>query len=175
MKRVFYLSGLLVISVLCGCVYEVPLAEEAAVPIDPALTGTWQKIPPEGEEVDPDESVAVLPFSKTEYVVVCTPSRNDVVLFVPGMHEAVFRAYPIEVRNHKLIQLEWLQPHANGGARYQVCRYTLNDGVLTVETLNRDLVSPEMADSKELRNAVLENQDNPELFVDPVCYRRFEQ
>lgn len=162
MKRI---SALLSILLLCGCVYEVPLVEEPVVLIDPELTGTWQLIPNEGEPEDPTAQLVILPFSQTEYVVVCSPSKNDRV---------VFRGYPAHVKGMELVQLEWLQAEP-GQKRYHVCHYTLQDGRLLVQTLNNDLVSDLITDSETLREAFVENCRNPKVFSTPMVYRKMNR
>lgn len=162
MKR---LASLLIGLFLCGCVYEVPLVEEAVVLIDPELTGTWQLIPDEGEPEDPTAQLVILPFSQTEYAVICSPAQND---------RTVFRAYPAHVNGMELVQLEWLQAEA-GQKRYHVCRYTLLEGRLTVQTLNNDLVSDLITDSAALREALIENCRDPKIFSTPMVYRKMNR
>ena len=156
------LFGLWVVLALCSCVYDVPLAEEALLPIDPALVGIWQLIPEEGEAIDPEERLIILPFSTNEYVVVKSPGEGAVY----------FRAYLVRVDDLLLIQLEWLGVAPEDGDRYQVCRYRLEEGVLTAEMLNDKIVGAEIADSKALRETILANRANPDLFFDPGRYRR---
>jgi hypothetical protein len=152
---------LLPVLLLCSCVYEVPLVENATVPVDSALTGTWQGIPKKGEAEDPSGKMIILPFSKTEYVVICSPDEED---------RMIFRAYPVQTDGFNLVQLEWLQ--ADQG-RYHICRYELSeDGTLTVETLSPKLVDKEINDSKTLRETLLANRDNPNLFSNPLRYRK---
>jgi len=154
-----------ILLLICGCKYEVPLVEEAVIPVDSALTGIWQKIQEEGKAEDVDEQMVILPFSKTEYVAVLSPGDG-------GLY---FRAYPIRVGDMALIQLKWLGagPEENDET-YQVCRYSLQNGVLTVEMLNEDVISDEIKDSAALREALQGSRDNPELFEKPDCYRKLD-
>ncbi|MBL7017145.1 MAG: hypothetical protein ISR84_06265 [Kiritimatiellales bacterium] len=155
-------AGLVVALLLCGCVYDGPLVEDAVVPVDPALTGLWQEIPKEGEAEDPDEKLLILPFSKTEYVAVVSPGDG-------GLY---FRAYPVHLEGMELIQLEWLGVDKDEDEPYHVCRYSLKDGVLTVEMLNDDVISSDLKDAAALREALLANLRNPDLFQSQGCYRR---
>lgn len=153
------LAGLLV----CGCIYDVPLVEKAELPVDAALTGIWQEIPAEGKPEDPDDRMVILPFSDTEYIAVIGPGEDALY----------FRAYPIRLDGMELVQLKWL----NGGEDaepYTVCRYSLKDGILTVEYLNKDVVDPKIKDSSALRDALLANRENSKLFGDPGRYRKLE-
>jgi len=149
---------------LCSCVYEVPLDEEAAIPLDPALTGLWQEIPAEGKPEDPDDRLVILPFSKTEYVAVVSPDDG-------GLY---FRAYPVHLGGMELIQLEWLGVDKEEDEPYHVCRYSLKDEILTVEVLNEDVISSDLKDAVALRKALLENCRNLDLFGKPGRYRRLE-
>ncbi len=158
------LTVLLSILLLGGCIYDVPLVEKAEVPVDPALTGIWQMIPDEGTLEDPDDRLVILPFSKTEYVAIS--GQSDAALY--------FRAYPVRLDGMELIQLEWLQVEPGGDERYHVCRYTLENGVLTVETLNDDVVGRRITDSKALCKTLLVNRDDPELFEDAARYQKLE-
>jgi len=164
MKITFWILCLLSIFLVCACVYEVPLVEEDVLSVDPQLAGIWQEIPEEGEAEDLDDRLIILPFSETEYVAILSPGDG-------GLY---FRAYPIRVGDMTLIQLEWLGVDPEEGERYHVCQYMLQNGVLTVETLNDDVISDEIKDSAALRAALLENRDNPELFDEPDRYRRVE-
>jgi len=158
------MMSLVAILLLCSCVYEVTLVEQAVIPVDPALTGIWQETTEEGTAEDPDDRMVLLPFSKTEYVAILSPG-----------HDALyFRAYPICVEGLELLQLEWIQANPDGHERYLVCRYAVQDGVLTVETLNDDVISDDIKDSAALREALLANRDNPDLFDSPDRYRKLE-
>ena len=164
-KIIFHIFCLLAGLTLCGCIYDVPLVEKATIPVDPALTGMWQFIPEGGEEVDPDEKMQVLPFSANEYVVIYPSEKDD-------MH---FRAYPIQLDDLLLVQLEWLEAASKMEDRYHVCRYTLDDGILTVETLNNSVVESGITDSKALCETLLANRDNPDLFEDSGRYRKLKE
>jgi hypothetical protein len=50
----------------------------------------------------------------------------------------------------------------------------LADGILTIEVLNSDSVSDDIKDAAALREALLANRDNPELFEEQGRYRRIE-
>ena len=147
------IPGLVLILLLCGCIYETPLIVEAVIPVNQSLTGLWQEIPKDGKAEDPDDRLVILPFSATEYIAVLSPG-NDALYF---------RAYPVRLKDMELIQLEWLGVDKEKNEPYLVCRQTLADGVLTIETLNGELVSPEIKDPASLRKALLENRSNPEL------------
>ena len=150
--------------VLCACVYEVPLTEKAVVAVDPELTGTWLLITEEGTDSDPNEKMVILPFSANEHVVVLSP----------GDKSLYFKAYPVEIDDLHLIQVEWLGIAPDKKERYQVCRYALVDDILTVDLLNDKVIGAGIKTSKALRETVLSSRDNPYLFGESGRYRKLE-
>ena len=143
-----------------------PLSAEHNVSIDNALLGHWLMLP---DETDPNaslDSMTVLQFSDTEYLVNYT-SEGSVT---------VFRAYLIEVGKGTLLQLEFLgtdegPPQGNTDEhRFMVAQYVLHQGELEVKTLNTDVVSRDLKDSQSLVQAYLANLDNPELFNNPGVF-----
>ncbi|MBC8207378.1 MAG: hypothetical protein ISR85_03605 [Kiritimatiellales bacterium] len=72
----------------------------------------------------------------------------------------------------ELVQLKW--PAPDEGDDCEICRYSLEEGILTVKTLSREVVSPKIKDSAVLRETLLANRDNPDLFEKPNRYRRFK-
>ncbi len=163
MKKVSVVVCGTALLLLCGCIYEVPLAEKAEVAVDPALTGLWQMIPDEGQPEDPNDRLMVLPFSRTEYAAVASP----------GADALYFRAYPVRLEGLELVQLECLQIDP-GKERYHVCRYAIEGGILTVQTLNPAVVGAKTVDSAALRAALLANRSDPDLFEKPYRYRRLK-
>lgn len=155
---------LFVILLLCGCIYEVPVVEEAVIPVDPALTGTWQEIPDEGKLADSADRMVVLAFSANEYIVAFSPTDDAIY----------YRAYLIKVDDLMLVQLKMLELAGDKKKSYLVCRYAVQDGILTVETLNADVVSDDIKDSAALRETLLANRDNPDLFKEQSRYRKLE-
>lgn len=152
-----------VLLVICGCIYEVPLVEKAEIPVDPALVGTWQLIPPAGEEEEPEEKMTIRPLSSTEYEAICSPGNRD---------QMTFRAYSIGIGDMKLIQLEWLDAGSGENERFHVCRSSISDGILAVEMLNPEIVEPSSTDPTVLREMLLENGGNRELFGSSLRYRK---
>ena len=155
------LVSLFAVFLLCSCIYDVPFVDLAELPVKMDVVGVWEKIPDEGKASDPDDKLVILPFSGHEYIVVSSPAEN-------GLY---FRAYPVQVGDSVYIQLEWLGAEKNP---YHLCRYTVKDGILTIELLDEGAVSPEIASSADLRKALQENLDNPELFTEAVSYRKLD-
>lgn len=158
--------GLIVLFSLTGCIYDVPLVEEAEIAVDPSLVARWEPLPGE-DGTDGSEMLVILPFSETEYI--CVLEGDDDAMY--------FRAYPILLDDMTLIQLEWLLPDKNKGeiSPYHICRVTLTDDILSVEYINEDVVSSDIKDSASLRDAVLANRENPDLFESPGRYRKTEE
>lgn len=158
---------------LAGCLYESPLIKEHSLAIDTSSLGLWQLIPDEGEEADPEEKMMILRYSDTEYMVHYPISGNEVFYY---------RAYPIKIGNRSYIQIEVIgsedgpiDPQESDSKEiYHVVSYTLEAGVLTITTLNSNLIDEDLKDSAALMKAFIENQDNKELFNDPGKFRKVE-
>lgn len=175
MKWIAPLLSLWMSLTLCSCVYEAPLAEKGTEALDPTLKGSWKKFIAVGDnEFESEETLSIVPFSTTEYAVITKSDGSDSMMCLPGTDYTVFRAYPVKLRDLSLIQIEWLGAHSQTLTRFHVCRYAISNDVLTVEMLNRDLIGPEITDTKDLRDAVLALREEPELFCKPVQYRRVE-
>lgn len=154
--------------VLAACQYVVPLSEDHNIHIDSALLGHWTMLPDKNEPGASIDSMTVLQFSDTEYLINYVSEGS-------GMF---FRGYLIETGGHTLLQLQFLgtdegppedsaQEH-----RFIVARYVLEQGRLEVNTLNSQLVSRDLVDSQALMQAYLANIDNPELFTDPGFFTK---
>lgn len=159
---------LLLALVFCGCEYNVPLVDEATVAIDPTLVGVWEPVREQDEEAKSEEKLVILSFSKTEYMII-HPTGKD---------EMYFRVYPVTIDGLKLVQLQWLgyQQHALKGTEkpYQLCRYRLDQDILTIQVLNGKVLDREAETSEALRQSLLENKSNPELFQDPGRFRKLK-
>lgn len=75
-----------------------------------------------------------------------------------------------------LIQTEWRAPETDkkDASPYYVCRFSYTNDILTVEYLNQDVVDSDIKDSAPLRDAVLANRSNPDLFGDPGRFRKLD-
>ncbi|MBC2596113.1 hypothetical protein H5P28_17735 [Ruficoccus amylovorans] len=144
--------GLGVALLLGGCVYEVPLAEEANVPVDPALLGTWTLVQPD----DPANSITavVSQLSATEYVVATTGYAEKT---------QCYRAWPVEFDGVRYLQLQGL----NDGT------FKKNEKVYLLGKLDRNgdhlnlsllMLKGEFANSDALQQALRENISKPDTF-----------
>jgi hypothetical protein len=148
------LVGLALALLLGGCVYEVPLTEEANVPIDHALLGTWTLT----ETNNPAKTLTavITRLSDTEYVVATTTYAEKI---------QCYRAWPVELDGVRYLQLKALD---NGifkkdAKPYLVGRLELESNKLTLSLLTLDgdgLSTPEA-----LRQALRNHADDPDLFL----------
>ncbi len=157
---------LLSLLLLMACQYSVPLSIDHSIAIDPSLLGNWKML---AEEDDPGaslDSITVLPFSNTEYLLHYVGEGS-------GMF---FRAYLIEPGGDRLLQLELLGSDEgpltenDDAHRYIVARYSLEGTTLTVSTMNTELVSRDINSTGALLKAYLENRVNPGLFANPARF-----
>lgn len=149
-----------------GCIYEVPMTPDHAIPVDPAMVGLWQGVPEPGKADEPDARMLVLKYSDTEYVIRY-PSGRDAMYF---------RGYPIKVGNLQCVQIQLIggddQPVKGDDRRYHVVACKLADGVLEVRTLNPDVISNQVTTSADLAKAIRANLANPDLFKDPGKFKK---
>ncbi|MCK9996147.1 MAG: hypothetical protein KAH56_07685, partial [Candidatus Krumholzibacteria bacterium] len=113
-----------------GCVHEAPLTTEHNLVIDPALLGLWELVPGEARG-DPDEDrMVVMRWSDTEYLVQ-----------IPlGAEGDFFRAYPVEIGGHSLIQTEYVGNYGRGlyppkETFFPVITYEIVEGILIAGSL----------------------------------------
>jgi hypothetical protein len=153
--------------ILAGCQFDFPLSLEHSIPVDPDAIGLWESVPEQGEKT---EGMMVLKFSDTEYLIHY-PTGEE------GMY---FRGYPVEVGGVACVQLELLGtedgPVAKGDkARFQIANYEIKDEVLTIKTINTELIGGELKSSEELNKVFLEHNDDPELFTNPGKFRKIQE
>lgn len=149
-----------------GCLYETPLAEQTDAPVEPALLGTWEFVPPE-EKSNEIERMLILAFSGTEYLVQYPVGGND---------EAYYRAYAARVGDVPCVQLQLIGtpagPPKDDPTLYHVAVCTLDGDELEIKFLNTDLVGTDLKTSDELRAKFLEHRNNPDLFTNAGKWRR---
>jgi hypothetical protein len=148
---------------MTACSYDAPLETRHAIPVDPAVLGIWVSADPEDNE---KETMVILPFSETEYLVHYPADADD------GMY---FRAYAIKVAGVACVQLALLgtpKGRETGTERYEVATYRLVDGRLEIRTLNKKLVDSELSGGTALREAFEKHSSDPELFTNPGTFTR---
>ncbi len=73
------------------------------------------------------------------------------------------------------MQLEWLGVDVEKDSPYHLCRYAIEDEVLTVDLVNDDVVGSGIKTSAKLREILLVNRSNPALFHESKRYRQLEE
>jgi hypothetical protein len=160
---------------LAGCIYDVPLEPTAKLPVDKTLAGLWETMPeptskpPASADRKPPERMRIIQFSDTEYLVHY-PACED------GFY---FKAHAIRVGGIDCVQIQWLGTAEDGTnatkEQFHVTRHTLKDGILEIMTLNEKLIPRKSAPTTEkLRECFIANKDKPDLFKDPIRFRRVE-
>jgi len=156
----------LVLTLLSGCEYQAPVTTNHTIPVDPAVLGVWEAVPEPGKAADADETMLVLKYSETEYLIRY-PSGKDAMFF---------RGYPIQVGGLQCVQIQLLgakdQPVHDDERKFHVVAYTLAGGVLEVKTLNTELVPRSLATSAGVLKAIQANLADPDLFKDPGRFRK---
>ena len=160
---------------LAGCQYHAPLTTQHNIAIDPKVLGKWEFVPEksaedssdETEEEEQREALMVLKFSDTEYLIHYPVNRD-------GMY---FRGYPVRIGNVSCVQLQLIGTEKDSittddEKRYHVVSYQLSEEMLKIEVLNDNIVSGDLKKSKELKQAVLENQNAKDLFHEPGTFRK---
>jgi len=159
----------LLMLVLCGCEYAVPLAKNPAVAIDPNVIGVWSPKQDECGEEEREEKMVILPFSENEYMII----------YPAGEEEMYFRAYTVELDGLSVIQLCWLgqrqRPLSKSQKPYQVCKYELNDGILSIQVLNSKVIDRRADTSEALAASLLDKKADPELFQEPARFQKAEE
>ena len=168
MKNLFPLLAI-VLSLTSGCVHEAPLTKENTLAIEPALLGLWELVPGEAKGDPEEDRMVVMRWSDTEYLA-------QLPLGAEGDY---YRAYPVEIGGHSLIQAEflgncsreWYPPEKTF---YPILRYELVEGILIISSLNPEVVDVEITDSEVLRESFLKNKDRQDLFNPPAHFRRVD-
>ena len=146
-----------ILLLLAGCDYEIPLSQTASAPANPALAGTWT-----GQSTD----------GKTVSMKVETSGTEYRVIYAEGRDALTFKGFEVSTAGLNLIQLE-LQ---NGDAKkYLFSKYELTPEGLFVYRLNPEVISSKCQTSEELLNDITAHRQNPALFSEPLKFKRFVQ
>jgi hypothetical protein len=152
-----------VLGLLAGCEYTVPLAKSPEIGIDKAILGLWQRTKDDGQV----EQLCVLPLDPKEYLVS----------FPSGVTNSMFaRACLCRVADKSLVQLEWVGSGEGklleDNRAFQFVTYSLAGDRLTVRLLNSEVVSKDVASTEELTKAFAANKDNANLFKEPMVFTK---
>jgi hypothetical protein len=151
MKKVLFPVLLML---LAGCDFDVPLSRTASAPANPALAGSWvQKAAQETFTMN-------IRTSGTDYAV----TYGEV-----GETPLTFKGFTVEAADLKLIQLELTD---SGITKYLFVKYEMTPDRLSVYRLNKQVVSALCRTSEELLNDIALHKNNPALFEEPIQFTR---
>lgn len=165
-----FTKSLMIICILLtsACDFDVPLSAENAIPIDRSLLGVW--FSDNGEESISDlVQIDVMEFSDNEYLIEYYQDRSS--LF--------FRAYLIKVSDRLMLQAQLLgnedEPVATSIIeRFAVISYTLESDHVIFSKMNAGVIDKDTLNSEALREAFIEQKDNPKLFINPTKFKRMK-
>jgi hypothetical protein len=153
---------------VAACEYQEPLSEKQNISVDPALLGLWEPVPEENETKPSGEWIVALKYSDTEYMIHYQTRTESMY----------FRAYPIKVGDLSCMQLELIGngdgPVEKGEPAFQAASVTLSGDEATIRMMNTSVVASKLR-GPALREAFLKNAKNPDLFRDPVKFRRVKK
>jgi hypothetical protein len=157
----------LVVILLCiaACEYREPLSEKQNISVDPALLGLWEPVPEKNEPKPSGEWILALKYSDTEYMIHYRTRTESIY----------FRAYPLKIGDISCMQLQLIGiddgPPAKGEPVYQAAFVALTGDEATIRMMNASVVSSNLR-GPALREAFIKNAKNPDLFREPVKFRR---
>lgn len=171
MKSTFL--SIICLFILSSCVYQSPLTESHEIKIDQKVLGLWQ----DKNEGNNNEKMMILRFSDTEYLIHYPVHKDDMY----------FRAYPIKIGDHSLIQLEIIGNHEGAlqkdeKYRFTVSLYKLIDGELEIRNIKAKFMDNpneshgEFKDINDLKKAILSSKDNDinKYFEEPGRFTKVE-
>ncbi len=148
---------------LAGCDYTVPRVSHPETDVDHAIVGLWQRSRPDGTS----ERLLVLPLSRTEYLVMF-PAESENAMFA--------RACLWNQENTAWVQLNWFGTaqgrYPTDNRTFQYASYAMEDGKLTLQLLNPDVVPKDIASSEALAKAITDQRGHPNLFRPLMVFRR---
>ncbi len=150
---------------LLGCDYKVSLVETASEPIDPAVVGAWERTS-EGGSV---ERLLILPISEQEYLVV----------FPEGASNALYaRGHLWRHKDITLVQLDWFGTSRvdlpQDDRTFQYVSFSVDADTLTCRLLNPEVVDKDIRSSAALVEAIMENNDHPELYRPSMVFQKVD-
>ena len=162
-KSGYSLMILLVSFFLAGCEYEMPLVEEPQIEMDERLVGLWTHTDTHGRE----SSLVLVPLQPNE-LFVAYPEGAETTLYA--------RSTLWEKDDLRVVQLKWFGTSKGTVAEdhvvYQYGTYTLEGDTLTFRLINPAVVPQNMDTRADLIEAMIDNQDHPELLRSPMVFTR---
>lgn len=162
MKKIKWMMPLLV-GLLTGCEYTVPLVTVPLIDIDTSIVGLWERTKSDGQS----ESLLILPLDEKEYLVSYPAGVSDSMYARGALWHGPDRT---------LVQLDWFGSGkgnlAVGDRTFQYVTYEVKADALTIWLVNADVISKDVATTEELAAALALNRDHPELLKDPITFWR---
>jgi hypothetical protein len=89
------------------------------------------------------------------------------------------KAFLYRIAGKTLVQLRWIGT-AKGSLPennrvYQFAAYEIEDGELRIRLLNTSLVSKDTTSSAQLASSIEENRDSPDLFREPLVFKKVKE
>ncbi len=147
-----------ILMLLAGCDYEVPLSQTATSAANPALAGTWT-----GQSSEGKTAALEIKTSGTDYTATYTEDGRSIVL----------KGFAVSAAGLNLIQLE-LQ-NADNQNKYLFVKYELTPEGLSVYRLNSEVVSAKCKTTEELLGDITVHKQNPLLFNEPLKFTKSVQ
>ncbi len=146
-----------VLMLLAGCDYEIPLSQTPSASANPALAGTWA-----GQLTDEKPVSMEVKTSGTDYLVTYTEGNNTLT----------FRGFEIKAGGLSLIQLAMKD---NEKTLYFFVKYSVDLEELSIYRLNPEVVSAKCQTTEELLSDLTVHRNNPFLFTEPLKFTRSAQ
>lgn len=143
---------------LAGCDFDVPLSQTASAPANPALAGTW-----DGESADGKPVSLEIKISGLDYYVTYGTSSDTLT----------FKGFEIKAAGLDLIQMEvqGADPQDEKD-KYFFVKYELTPEGLSVYRLNLEVVSGKCQTTEELLSDLTVHRKNPFLFTEPMKFTK---
>ena len=160
------LASVVSVFLLSSCVFEMPFAAQAEIPITQALLGRWESIP-DSTDSKPDR-LLVLQHSENEYVVA----------YPLGDKTMVFRAFPVKLEGAEYVQLQLIGtvdgPVEAKDRKYHLLKLKLDGEQLSIQTIKPDVIGKGHKSTAELLAAFKTHKDDADLFDEPETFRRLK-
>jgi hypothetical protein len=147
----------IIVILLAGCDYEVPLCQTPSAPANTALAGTWA-----GKSTDEKPVSLEIKTSGTDYNVIYTE----------GSDALAFKGFEIKVAGLNLIQLELQNSEKQ---KYFFAKYALTAEGLSVYRLNTEVISAKCQTTEELLKDIDVHRNNQFLFSEPLKFTKSAQ
>lgn len=179
MKIYISRSALLItlLLLLVGCYEsEVPMAQSGQTKINQQMLGDWQftgGTGHNGQEIKGlDLLIKIRKFNDHDYFVEWYEEESG-----PGSkrsHTYWFRAYAVLVDGISFMNGQFIKQMEKADRRFTYCRYSLSEaGILTLHTLNHDMLSDQKLDtSKALYAFIRKNVNDDKLYTATIHLKR---